>query len=214
VTTGATGHACLLPHGDGSVLQVAVQPGARKTGAEGLHDGALKLRLVAPPGDDDLGNYEDWMRVLLTHELAHVVHLEQARGWWGLLRHVLGRGPFLFPNAVTPMWTVEGLATFEETQHTAFGRGRDPDSRMVLRMEALAHGLPREDEPVLGRDRWPGGQAGYLFGQAFLRDAIPTRVPANLLGADSIRLRGVEPEHLRPQFTRDLRVAVTRPQRG
>jgi uncharacterized protein len=42
---------CLAPRGDGSLLHVAVQPGARRTGAEGLHDGALKLRLVAPPVD-------------------------------------------------------------------------------------------------------------------------------------------------------------------
>ncbi|HET8646677.1 MAG TPA: hypothetical protein VFO85_14380, partial [Vicinamibacteria bacterium] len=105
----------------------------------------VHLRLVAPPGDDDLGNYEDWLRILLTHELAHVVHLEQARGPWGAGRRLLGRAPFLFPNAVTPMWMVEGLATLEETEHTAFGRGRDPDSRMVLRMEALERGLPRED---------------------------------------------------------------------
>lgn len=45
----ATGHPCLSPRGDGSQLLVAVQPGARRTGADGLHDGALKLRLVAPP---------------------------------------------------------------------------------------------------------------------------------------------------------------------
>jgi Tol biopolymer transport system component len=141
----------------------------------------VHLRLVAPSGADELGNYEDWMRLLLTHELAHVVHLEQARGWWGVGRGVLGRAPFLFPNAFTPMWMIEGLATYEETEDTAFGRGRDPDSRMVLRMEALARGLPREDEPVLGLDRWPGGSAGYLFGQSFLRwteerfgpDALP-----------------------------------------
>ncbi len=31
------------------MLMVAVQPGARRTGADGLHDGALKLRLLAPP---------------------------------------------------------------------------------------------------------------------------------------------------------------------
>lgn len=42
-------HPCLSARADGCLLQVAVQPGARKTGAEGLHDGALKLRLVAPP---------------------------------------------------------------------------------------------------------------------------------------------------------------------
>lgn len=43
------GWPCLSARGDGSLLQLAVQPGARRTGAEGLHDGALKLRLVAPP---------------------------------------------------------------------------------------------------------------------------------------------------------------------
>lgn len=40
---------CLSARADGCLLQVAVQPGARRTGADGLHDGALKLRLVAPP---------------------------------------------------------------------------------------------------------------------------------------------------------------------
>jgi uncharacterized protein len=49
VATGASGHPCLCARSGGSRLQVAVQPGARNTGAEGLHDGALKLRLVAPP---------------------------------------------------------------------------------------------------------------------------------------------------------------------
>jgi Tol biopolymer transport system component len=129
----------------------------------------VHLRLVAGSGADDLGNYEEWLRMLLTHELAHVVHLEEARGWWGVGRVLLGRAPFLFPNALSPMWTIEGLATYEETEDTAFGRGRDPDSRMVIRMEAVERGLPREDEPVLGLDRWPGGNAGYLFGQSFLR---------------------------------------------
>lgn len=43
------GHPCLSACADGCLLQVAVQPGARKTGAEGLHDGALRVKLVAPP---------------------------------------------------------------------------------------------------------------------------------------------------------------------
>jgi hypothetical protein len=64
---------------------------------------------------------------------------------------------------------VEGLATYEETETTAFGRGRNPDVRMVLRMESLARGLPHLDEPVGGLDRWPGGTASYLFGESFVR---------------------------------------------
>jgi uncharacterized protein len=33
------------------VLSLAVSPQARRTGADGLHDGALRLRLLAPPVD-------------------------------------------------------------------------------------------------------------------------------------------------------------------
>ena len=41
---------------------------------------------------------------------------------------------------------------------------------MVLRMAALEGGFPDMDQAVAGLDRWPGGPAPYLFGEAFLRD--------------------------------------------
>ncbi|WP_148715072.1 DUF167 domain-containing protein [Chitinolyticbacter meiyuanensis] len=37
--------------GDGWLLSLHIQPGARKTEIAGLYDGALKLRLAAPPVD-------------------------------------------------------------------------------------------------------------------------------------------------------------------
>jgi len=40
---------CLGERGGGSLLRVAVVPNARRTGADGLHDGALRVRLAAPP---------------------------------------------------------------------------------------------------------------------------------------------------------------------
>lgn len=129
----------------------------------------VHVRAVAPRGADDFGNHDGWLRLVLSHELAHVVHLEEARGVLRLGRRALGRAPFLFPNGATPTWMLEGLATFEETEATAFGRGRNPDVRMVLRMEALERGLPRADEAVGGLDRWPGGAAPYLFGESFVR---------------------------------------------
>jgi len=125
---------------------------------------------VAPDGSDDFGNLEAWLRVVLTHELAHIVHLDQSRGILHAGRKVFGRAPFLYPNALTPTWMIEGLATYEETQGTAFGRGRSTDSRMILRMAALEEDFPREDRPVYGLDRWPDGTAAYVFGEAFLRD--------------------------------------------
>lgn len=45
------GWPCLAARGDGAVLSLAVVPNARRTGADGLHDGALRVRLNAPPVD-------------------------------------------------------------------------------------------------------------------------------------------------------------------
>ena len=36
-------------HGSGSILHVKVVPNARRTAADGLHDGALRVRLAAQP---------------------------------------------------------------------------------------------------------------------------------------------------------------------
>ena len=75
---------------------------------------------------------------------------------------------------------VEGLATYEETQGTAFGRGRNPDARMILRMAALEDAFLSEDRPVAGLDQWPAGQAAYLFGEAFLAHLSANAGPAVL----------------------------------
>jgi uncharacterized protein (TIGR00251 family) len=42
---------CLAVRGERTLLAVAVTPNARRTGADGLHDGALRVRLAAPPVD-------------------------------------------------------------------------------------------------------------------------------------------------------------------
>lgn len=130
----------------------------------------VQLRAAAPDGSESFGNLEGWLRLVLTHELAHVVHLNESRGLVRFGRKLFGRAPFTFPNALTPTWLIEGLATEEETVGTAFGRGRDADARSVLRLAALEGRFPGEDRPVLGLDDWPAGQASYLFGQAFLHD--------------------------------------------
>lgn len=42
---------CLTRHGTQWWLAVSVVPNARRSGADGLHDGALRVRLAAPPVD-------------------------------------------------------------------------------------------------------------------------------------------------------------------
>jgi len=45
------GWPCLTARGEASLLAVAVTPNAKHTAADGLHDGALRVRLNAPPVD-------------------------------------------------------------------------------------------------------------------------------------------------------------------
>jgi uncharacterized protein len=58
---------CLSAHGDGSLLLLAVSPNARRTGADGLHDGCLRVRLAAPPVD---GKANDALLAWLAGELS------------------------------------------------------------------------------------------------------------------------------------------------
>jgi uncharacterized protein (TIGR00251 family) len=42
---------CLRAQAEGCVLDVSVVPNAKRTAIDGLHDGALRVRLAAPPVD-------------------------------------------------------------------------------------------------------------------------------------------------------------------
>ena len=46
-----TERSCLSIRGNGVLLQLSVMPNAKRTEVDGLHDGALRVRLAAPPID-------------------------------------------------------------------------------------------------------------------------------------------------------------------
>lgn len=58
---------CLQPRAGGVLLAVAVTPNAPRTKADGLHDGALRVRLNAPPVD---GKANDALVAWLAAELG------------------------------------------------------------------------------------------------------------------------------------------------
>ncbi|MBE2242583.1 MAG: DUF167 domain-containing protein [Burkholderiaceae bacterium] len=70
---GATGQCaaprwpCLSSGASGVRLAVSVVPNARRTGADGLHDGALRVRLAAPPVD---GKANEMLLAWLAAELG------------------------------------------------------------------------------------------------------------------------------------------------
>jgi uncharacterized protein len=49
--TASDSWPCLSVRGAGVLLQLSVMPNAKRTEVDGLHDGALRVRLAAPPID-------------------------------------------------------------------------------------------------------------------------------------------------------------------
>ena len=44
-----------------------------------------------PSGSEFIGNTDDWLRLVFTHEFTHIVHLDRSEGWARVVRGVFGR---------------------------------------------------------------------------------------------------------------------------
>lgn len=122
-----------------------------------------------PPVDEpSLSFFDDWLQLVITHELTHIFHLDYARGVWRPLRRVFGRTAFFFPQVYSPGWTVEGLAVFYESQLTRAGRIRGTHFEMMLRTAVLQDAFFSIDRATGVRASWPGGHTRYIYGSLFM----------------------------------------------
>jgi WD40 repeat protein len=134
-----------------------------------------------PPVDDlSLRFYDDWLSLVITHELTHVFHLDRTRGWWRVAQHVFGRSPALFPNFYQPAWVIEGLAVYFESDLTGFGRVEGTYERMIIESTAPTHGLPGIDKWSLATTRYPYGDLAYGGGALFMDYLARTRGAASI----------------------------------
>jgi Tol biopolymer transport system component len=116
-------------------------------------------------------NYDDWLRELIAHEYAHVLQTDMAYGFPAGLRAVFGRIAMF--NALMPRWTSEGYAQLYETGMTGFGRLRSTEYDMMLRAAALDNALlPLDRCNSYELESYPSGEAPYLYGGMFMRDAL------------------------------------------
>jgi hypothetical protein len=125
---------------------------------------------AAPPTAAGLLHPSNWLHTLFVHEFTHIVHLDRAEGWARVAQRLFGRAAWTFPNALLPLWQIEGLATFKESAST----GTSPAGRLhwgafrALTTEAIRAG---EAEPLDrvggGLVDWPGGLAPYAYGLSF-----------------------------------------------
>lgn len=132
-----------------------------------------RIVIFAPPPMDgySLSYMDEWLELVIIHELAHIFHLDLTRGLGSAVRAVFGRLPTRwpsFPGGATPGWTVEGLATYYESALTTAGRVRGSFHEMVVRTAILEDAFPSLNQISGDSPVWPGGQRYYVFGSLFL----------------------------------------------
>ena len=119
-----------------------------------------------PEPESQIGEFNDWIDLLTTHEMTHLVHL--LRPSRNPVRRFLSR--FLGLNPITlgaPRWVLEGYATVEEGRITGWGRPNSSMRSAILRKWAISGRLPVYSQ--LDSDRSYAGTAmAYLGGSAFL----------------------------------------------
>lgn len=126
------------------------------------------LFLAPPTSANTLEDFDDWLTTLITHEYAHIVHLDKSAGSPEYLRNIFGRFVFLFPNLFQPSWVQEGLATYAETDlGRGIGRGQSTLFASMMR-EELANGLQPISHVNLPVKTWPAGTTRYLYGVYFM----------------------------------------------
>lgn len=134
-----------------------------------------RIWLLAEPPDarSDLGDYDDYVFLLVAHEYVHVLHLGTASGAWSILGFLFG--DLFLPNGMHPRFFTEGLATYHESQISRGGRIRSALFDMYLRTDVLEGRVLTLSRLSGGTLRWPRGTAAYLYGGRMLAWLAETR---------------------------------------
>lgn len=129
-----------------------------------------------PPVDDlALGYFDEWMELVVVHELAHIFHLDMTGALGRVFRSVFGRVPEqwpYFPAQASPRWAIEGLATWYESDLTDAGRTRGSYHDMVLRTAAMEGRFESLDQASGESPVWPAGNRAYIYGSMFFQHLL------------------------------------------
>ncbi|MGE3263394.1 MAG: hypothetical protein AB7K68_16570 [Bacteriovoracia bacterium] len=144
----------------------------------------IEVYSMAFESDSLLSHYVNWVNELATHELTHIVSNDESPGIYSFFRSIFGS--WVKPNGLEPSWLAEGLAVFEETEHTDGGRGRSPMLEAMLRTAVREEMLTSKSYTSIdrfndGNPWWPTGNMAYLMGYTI--QALPSKETPGLPGS-------------------------------
>jgi hypothetical protein len=120
---------------------------------------------VLPASQSSVGEYSEWIDQLVLHEYTHILNFEPANGIWSPFRFVFGN--IVRPNALLPVWYMEGMAVETESRYTHAGRLKSNYYRALIRSLVLDDKWGEEDIADINELRtptWPRGLRPYFFG--------------------------------------------------
>jgi hypothetical protein len=126
---------------------------------------------AAPPTTVlELQYVRDWIDLVVTHELAHIFHMDLSGSLGRFTRRIFGRVPLPWPvfTAIgTPLWSIEGLAVAVESMVAGHGRIHGSYHEMVVRTAALEDEIDSIDRLSSTTPVWPGQSRVYVYGSLF-----------------------------------------------
>ena len=131
-----------------------------------------RIIIFARPPIDSFGlaYFDDWLELAVVHELTHIFHIDRP-GRYSWLYKPFGRVP-VFPAIATPLWNIEGIATWYESALTGTGRVHGTFHKMVLRTAALEGRFESIGQAGGNSPQWPGGTRAYAYGSLFFEHLI------------------------------------------
>lgn len=130
--------------------------------------GKIALYVVPPSGESSLAEYDDWLRMLFVHEYTHMLHRDQHRVPFSILRWTLGNFGYGSPNIFQPRWMAEAYSIRNETKFTTGGRLRSTYVDMYFREDVLSNNFHWLGDGSDGLVEWPGGNYHYYYGSWFV----------------------------------------------
>lgn len=126
---------------------------------------------ITEPQSNVAGSGDSWLRVVIAHELTHIVHLRKHRGLSTITQPLLGEFN-AFWHHIVPQWFTEGFATLNESRHTNGGAARVPYTWMQMAAPVYAgQPWPLENTGHDTRTRMPRQRMPYVSGY-FLTERV------------------------------------------